>query len=111
MNKKYAMILKNTVIDIVESEIGPQYPPDVEGNEVSAIDITNYDGVVVLGMEYNPETKLFSERIYTKSLMSEITEQDLINADFLLNQAEQSAKLNEINETLAVLLINQSGGM
>jgi len=39
------------------------------------------------------------------------TEQELINADNLLNQAEQIAKLNMINETLAVLLLNSTGGM
>ena len=39
------------------------------------------------------------------------TEQDLLNAEILLNQTEQSAKLKEIDEAIAVLLINQNGGM
>ena len=39
------------------------------------------------------------------------TEQELLNAEFLLNQTEQSAKLKEIDEAIAVLLINQNGGM
>lgn len=38
------------------------------------------------------------------------TEQDLLNAQILLNQAEQDAKLKEIDETLALLLLNQEGG-
>ncbi len=38
-------------------------------------------------------------------------EQELLNAEFLLNQTEQSAKLKEIDEAIAVLLMNQTGGM
>ena len=38
------------------------------------------------------------------------TEQDLINAQILLNQAEQDAKLKEIDEALALILLNQEGG-
>lgn len=39
------------------------------------------------------------------------TDQDLINAQILLNQAEQDAKLQEIDETLALILLNQEGGI
>ena len=39
------------------------------------------------------------------------TEQDLLNAEILLNQTEQSAKLKQIDEAIAVLLMNQTGGM
>jgi hypothetical protein len=39
------------------------------------------------------------------------TDQDLINAQILLNQAEQDVKLKEIDETLALLLLNQEGGI
>ena len=57
---KYAMILKNRVIDIVESEIIPHYPPDTRGNPVIAIEC---EDTVILGMIYNEETGEFTEYI------------------------------------------------
>jgi len=41
----------------------------------------------------------------------EPTTQDLINAEILLNQASQEARLTAIDETLAVVLINSAGGV
>lgn len=40
----------------------------------------------------------------------EVTEQEVINADILLAQAEQTAKLKAIDEALAVILLNITGG-
>lgn len=47
--KKYAMILNNLVIDIVENDIPPVYPPDPKGNIVTAIEC---DDTIELGMGY-----------------------------------------------------------
>lgn len=38
------------------------------------------------------------------------TEQELINAGILLNQATQDTRLTAIDETLAVILLNSTGG-
>ena len=52
----YAMVLKNVVIDMKESETAPYYPPDIEGNPVSAIETTEETEV---GMYYHEETGNF----------------------------------------------------
>lgn len=49
--------------------------------------------------------------IPTPEPIPEPTAQDLVNADVLLAQAEQTSKLNSIDETLAVILINSAGGV
>ena len=41
--------------------------------------------------------------------LPEISEQDEINAEILLNQAEILAKLNEQDEVQAQILLNQTG--
>jgi len=41
--------------------------------------------------------------------LPEVSEQDEINAEFLLNQAEILAKLNEQDEVQAQILLNQMG--
>ena len=38
------------------------------------------------------------------------TEQELVNAEILLNQVMQDTKLSAIDETLAVILLNSTGG-
>lgn len=58
--KKYAMVLSNEVIGIVESEEIPNWPPDPFDNPVTAIACGEE---VELGMIYNPETGEFSEYI------------------------------------------------
>ncbi len=57
---RYAMVLKNRVIDIKTSDIVPCYPPDEQGNPVTAIEC---DDNVILGMIYNEETGEFTEYI------------------------------------------------
>lgn len=52
----YAMVLKNRVISIVESEVKPNYPPDQSGNEVSAIPC---ESDVNIGMVYDKKTGSF----------------------------------------------------
>lgn len=58
--KKYAMILLNRVIGVLEAEITPSWPPDPQGNPVTAAECGED---VELGMIYNPETGEFSEYI------------------------------------------------
>lgn len=55
---KYAMVLKNRVIDIKESETIPKYPPDAYGNEVTSVECSDD---VTVGMIYDAETGSFSE--------------------------------------------------
>lgn len=58
--QKYAMILLNRVIGVLEDETIPSWPPDPQGNPVTAIEC---DETVTLGMIYDPETDEFSEYI------------------------------------------------
>lgn len=55
---RYAMILKNRVIDVKESEKEPKYPPDIYGNKVTTIECS---GDVSVGMIYNAKTGNFAE--------------------------------------------------
>ena len=48
--KKWAMVLNNYVIDIVENDTTPKYPPDKNGNPVKSIEC---DERVEIGMFYN----------------------------------------------------------
>lgn len=52
----YAMVLKNRVIDIKESETEPYYPPDIDGNPVFAVETTEE---TELGMYYHEDTGNF----------------------------------------------------
>ena len=98
--KRYAMILLNRVINIEKAEEAPQYPPDQEGNKVTAMECDDtvqigdkvIDGIIV--GTYLPKE-------------SEMTEQELIQAEILLNQAEIIAKQKKQDEVLAELLLGQ----
>lgn len=52
----YAMVLKNRVIDIRESETAPYYPPDIDGNPIFAVETTEETEV---GMCYHEDTGFF----------------------------------------------------
>ena len=54
---RYAMVLKNRVIDVVEQDEAPSWPPDNKGNRVTAL---KCDENVKAGMIYNAETNAFS---------------------------------------------------
>lgn len=69
---------------------------------VTAYNFNGTDYVVVNG---------YFTVIPTPEPTPEPTAQDLINADILLAQAEQVAKLNSMDETLAVILLNSTGGV
>ncbi|WP_286030107.1 hypothetical protein [Anaerotignum lactatifermentans] len=56
----YAMVLKNRVIGIIESETPPKWGNDERGNEVSTIETTEETDI---GMIYNEATESFEEYI------------------------------------------------
>lgn len=57
---RYAMVLLNNVIGVLEQETPPSWPPDLQGNPVTAIEC---DETITLGMVYDPETGEFSEYV------------------------------------------------
>lgn len=63
--KKYAMILNNLVINIVENDVPPIYPPDSKGNIVIAIEC---DDTIELGMGYYADTGFGEYKIPSKEL-------------------------------------------
>ena len=81
---KYAMVLLNRVIDIVESDLIPEYPPDEHGNPVFTI---KCDDSVKVGMIYNDITKEFEEYIYTE--YKEAPSESLIIMEAIADQYEQ----------------------
>lgn len=103
--KKYAMILLNRVIGVLESDTPPSWPPDPQGNPVTAVEC---DESVELGMAYNPETGEFSEYIppsYVPTQFDKIEEQvysnndnDIIIMEAIADQYEQTEeyRLNDM---------------
>ena len=56
----YAMILLNNVIGVLESDTPPSWPPDPQGNPVTAVECGED---IELGMIYDAESGTFSEYI------------------------------------------------
>ncbi len=56
--KRYAVILLETVIDIVVSSNMPKYPPDEKGNKVITMQC---EDTVTIGMMYNEKNGTFYE--------------------------------------------------
>lgn len=56
----YAMILLNNVIGVLESDTPPSWPPDPQGNPVTAVECGED---IELGMIYDTESGTFSEYI------------------------------------------------
>lgn len=120
--KRYAMILLGNVIDIVTSDTVPNYPPDPQGNPVTAVEC---DSNVELGMVYDEETKTFSEYIppaYIPTQLDRIEENSttvnnnsLILMEAMAEQYEQGLtnRLNDmdVQATIyeAVLELNKGG--
>ena len=98
--KRYAAILLNRVINIEKAEETPQYPPDQEGNKVTAMEC---DDTVQIG------DKVIDGMIVGTYVPKEPepSETELIQAEILLNQAEIIAKQKEHDEVLAELLLGQ----
>lgn len=119
---KYAMILLNKVIGVVESDTPPTWGADPQGNPVTAVE---YDETIKLGMVYNANTGEFSEyippeRVPTQSdrieemvktnetnqltIMEAIADQYEQNLENRLNDQEVQATIYE-----AVLALSEGG--
>lgn len=107
----YAMILQNRVIGVLENqEEKPWWPPDPEGNPVTAVPC---DSSVILGMIYDPETGEFSEYIPPEpepepepqpSQLDQIQADQLVIKEALAEQYEISTERNLSNmEALATI--------
>lgn len=53
---KYAMVNKKNVIDVINSDYVPKYPPTSDGTEVTAVEC---DETVEIGMIYDSDTGEF----------------------------------------------------
>ncbi len=94
----YAMILQNRVIGIVRAEVVPSWPPDSQGNPVTAI---KCDDTVKLGMIYNPETGEFIEYIPSEPPEPEPTQLDRIETLVSTSYIEaQNAAVDAYTEEL-----------
>lgn len=85
---KYAMLLDNRVIDIVDSEISPQYPSTNDGIAIEAMQVAD-DANVELGMCWNAENGEF----YTPGEDGAATQIDVMHA-----------KLNETADVQLVIM-------
>ena len=57
---RYAMLINNVVIQVVDSETPPDWPPDPNGNPVTALEIPpRRGGGVKAYMHYSPDTGEF----------------------------------------------------
>ncbi|MGE4215252.1 MAG: flagellar basal-body rod protein [Anaerotignaceae bacterium] len=95
---RYAQIDENGIV-VSDSRLSGE----VIANNMIAIaenfDVANKKYVNGEWVEYTPEP-----------IVEVPTEQELVNAEMLLNQVTQDARLNAIDETLAVVLLNSTGG-
>lgn len=97
--KRYAMILLEKVIDILESDTIPVYPPDPDGNEVTAVECPED---IQVGDEYKDgEFILIGDRIIPPNLeptqLDRIEEQQLILMEAQAEQYEQNLE-NRLND-------------
>lgn len=58
---RFAMVLNGRVIEVIEAEIAPAWPPDQEKNRVIAVEC---DETVNKGMIYSEENGEFEEYVY-----------------------------------------------
>lgn len=97
--KRFAIILLNTVIDVIESDELPIYPPDPEGHEIIAIECPND---IQIDDEYR-EGKfiLIGDRIVPPipepTQFDRIEEQQLILMEAQAEQYEQNLE-NRLND-------------
>lgn len=92
----YAMINEYRVIDIVNAETAPSWPPNQIGNPVIAVECNES---VEVGMIYNPTTKEFSEYspTYIPTQADRIEEKTKNNENSLLTIMEAIADQYEQN--------------
>lgn len=103
---KYAAVLDNTVILIVNENEPHKFPPTLDGREVKTIEIYP-DENVCIGMTYTEEEGFKGE--CPEPPKPQPTEQELVQAEILLNQIEIMQRQAEQDEVLAEILLNQMG--
>lgn len=113
---RFAILLNNRVIDVIESTVEPQYPPTSEGyipqNQPC-------DENVRLGMYYHPDTQLFdfNEPVIIKppTQSDRIEESQLIIMEAIADQYEQGLanRLDdmEVQATIYETLLEMGGTM
>ena len=118
---RYAMVLLNNVIGVLEQETPPSWPPDPQGNPVTAIEC---DETITLGMVYDPETGEFSEYVppaYVPTQLDKIEEQvysnsenNIILMEAMADQYEQTEQYRindmEVQSTIFETVLALSGG-
>lgn len=72
---KFAMIMKGRVIDIVEQDVAPVWPPDDKGNEVKAVIC---DETVKVGMHYDEQTGGFAVPIPAEYIPNQLTRIEIL---------------------------------
>lgn len=100
--KNYAMVLKNEVIAVLlNQETIPFYPPDIEGNPVTAIE---FEDGVTLGMsyrngefvEYDPNYKEPVEYTDVQLIMQAFADSELRDFEAQLERMMLGQQLTEI---------------
>lgn len=120
--KRYAMVLLERVIGIIEAEAPPSWPPDPHGNPVTTVEC---DNTVELEMIYDSETGKFTDYVppaYIPTSAERIEEavdagnkNSLIIMEAIADQYEQNLnnRLNdmEVQATIyeAVLALGEGG--
>lgn len=94
----WAMILNNYVIDLVNSDTMPNYPPDPDGNIVSAV---NCDENVYIGMYYDGNTFFWKEQEIEPepqpTQLDRVEENQLIIMEAMAEQYEDSVEKDLMN--------------
>lgn len=95
---RYAQVNENGIV-VSDSYLSGEVTAENMIAVAEDFDLTNKKYVDSDWVEYTPEP-----------IAETPTEQELINAEILLNQATQDTRLTAIDETLAVILLNSTGG-
>ena len=95
---RYAQINENGIV-ICDSYLSGKVITDHMVEIAEDFVLTNKKYVDGTWVEYTPEP-----------IVEVPTEQELVNAEILLNQVTQDTRLAAIDETLAVVLLNSTGG-
>ena len=109
---KYAMINKKKVIDVINSDYVPKYPPTSDGTEVTAVEC---DETVEIGMIYDSDTGEFSypepEKIPEPepqpTQLDNIEEGQLIIMEAMADQYEQSVETELTNMEVMATIYEQ----
>lgn len=99
------MLINNRVIQIIEADVAPNWPPDPRRNSVVAKECL--DETVMAGMYYNPETDTY----YNKQITIPPSQEELLQAEMLLNQCDILINQENSDAVLAQILLNQMEGL